>query len=141
MSSGSELMVMPSLNIPAYDVDVLKIKNNCYAIVVRKRINPAGIPFEGNIIVSDEKIHNFCEEVAKALDLESLHDIDLMTDSNGDPVVLEVNPRPSGSVIASMIAGYPFIDWAISSLMGKKVIYNRPEYNINIDKKLNVNIG
>ena len=138
MSSGSELMVMPPLNIPAYDVDILKIKKSDYAIVIRKRINPAGIPFEGNIIVSDEKILNYCKEVAKALDLESLHDIDLMTDGNGDPVVLEVNPRPSGSIVASMIAGYPFIDWAISNKLNLEVKYCYPKYDLYVDKYLNI---
>ena len=138
MNASSQLMVMPPLNTPAYDADVLKINKSDYVVIVRKRINPSGIPFKGNVIVADEKIISYCKEVAKALRLVSLHDIDLMTDVNGDPVVLEVNPRPSGSMVASMVAGYPLVDWVISNKLNLNVKYSSPEYDLYIDKNLNV---
>jgi len=33
-------------------------------------------------------------------------------------MLLEVNPRPSGSVAAALAAGYPFMDAAVAQLLG-----------------------
>ncbi len=44
-----------------------------------------------------------------------------MTDQNGEPCVLEVNPRPSGSIAATLVAGIPIIDISILLLCGKNV--------------------
>jgi carbamoyl-phosphate synthase large subunit len=124
-----ECLVMPMLTTPAYDVDVMAIKGDVEAIVVRKRINPSGIPFQGNKILCDKAIEKYCIEIAKILNLDGLHDIDLMTDNEGNACIIEVNPRPSGSMAASLIAGVPMIDIAILSLLKQKI----PSVNIKDD--------
>ena len=53
--------------------------------------------------------------------LDGLHDIDLMTNSDGEPCVIEVNPRYSGSIAASLTAGVPLIDIAIFSMLGEVI--------------------
>jgi carbamoyl-phosphate synthase large subunit len=122
-------LVMPALTAPAYDVDVMAIKGNVKAVVVRERLNPAGIPFQGNRVLNNKAIESYCVEVSKALKLDGLHDIDLMTNSDGEPCVIEVNPRYSGSIAASLTAGMPMIDIAILSLLGEKV----PKISIESD--------
>ena len=124
-----ECLVMPMLTTPAYDVDVMAIKGDVKAIVVRKRINPTGIPFQGNKIMHNKAIEKYCIEIAKILNLDGLHDIDLMTDDEGNACIIEVNPRPSGSMAASLIAGVPIIDIAILSLLKQKI----PSVNIKDD--------
>jgi carbamoyl-phosphate synthase large subunit len=121
-----ECLVMPMLTTPAYDVDVMAIKGDVEAIVVRKRINPSGIPFQGNIILCNKAIEKYCIGIAKILNLDGLHDIDLMTDDEGNACIIEVNPRPSGSLAATLIAGVPMIDIAILSLLKQKI----PSVNI-----------
>lgn len=117
----SECLVMPMLKSPAYDVDVMAIKGDANTIVIRERINPSGIPFQGNKILHNKKIEKYCRAIARVLNLDGLHDIDLMTDGNGNASIIEVNPRPSGSMAASLIAGFPILDIAILSLLKKKV--------------------
>ena len=111
------LMVMPVLTDPAYDVDVLAVRGEARQLVVRQRRNPAGIPFTGNTIVPDECISDFCEKATKAIGLDGLHDIDLMTDVSGNPALLEINPRPSGSVVAAHAAGFPIVSAAIAAAL------------------------
>ena len=48
-----------------------------------------------------------------------------MTDQKGSPVLLEVNPRPSGSLVASLMAGIPIIDLAISSKLKMHINYKQ----------------
>jgi carbamoyl-phosphate synthase large subunit len=124
-----ECLVMPMLTSPAYDVDVIAIKGDVKTIVVRERINPSGIPFQGNKILQNKNIEKYCTDIAKILKLDGLHDVDLMTDDVGNACIIEVNPRPSGSMAASLIAGIPIIDIVILSLLKQKI----PNCNIKDD--------
>ena len=116
-----DCLVMPALTTPSYDADVVVAAGDVKLTVVRERVNPAGIPFQGNKIHSDILITQYCQDIATALDLDSIHDIDLMTDQNGEPCIIEVNPRPSGSMAATLTAGIPVVDIAILTLRGMTV--------------------
>lgn len=126
------LMVMPLLHAPVHDVDVFAIRGKARAALVRLRFNPAGIPFTGNRIVSDPKIMKYCLEIAEALGLDALHDIDLMTDDQGRPCLLEVNPRPSGSVVAAHVAGFPVMAAAIAETLGQPYPLSAPTRDIDV---------
>ena len=114
---GKELLVMPCLGEPAFDADVIVFGKDP-TVLVRRRHNPTGIPFLGNTLLSDPNLVDYCHQIAKVLELEALHDIDLMTGLDGQPVILEVNPRPSGSLVAGMTAGFPILDWAVERALG-----------------------
>ena len=112
--AGQQLIVMPMLKPPAYDVDVLGRSNAGPVAVLRRRGNPTGIPYRGYQIISNPDVRQYCVDAASVLNLSSLHDMDFMTDEDGQMVLLEVNPRPSGSVLFSEVAGYPLIEAAIA---------------------------
>ena len=122
-------LVMSCLSTPAYDADVFIGSNNCHRAIVRERINPAGIPFAGNKIVLNKELTNYCTSVAKALELSGIHDIDIMTDDSGRPTLLEVNPRPSGSLAVSLFANLPIIDYVVSTELGLPV----PQLNLQTE--------
>jgi biotin carboxylase len=126
------LMVMPALRDPAYDVDLVAVKGKAEAIIIRRRHNPVGIPFTGNTLEVNERIYDYCKKIASALNLDGLHDIDLMTDIEGYPVLLEVNPRMSGSVSAAHIAGYPVVALAIANMLGIAYPFKLPTENKEI---------
>jgi carbamoylphosphate synthase large subunit len=100
-------LITERLYEPAYDIDVLARNGKVIHAVPRERINPAGVPYHGNIMRNSLKLKQLAEKVSDALKLTWLYDIDVMTRKDGTPVVLEVNPRPSGSSIASMECGVP----------------------------------
>ena len=127
-----ETMVMPALGTPAYDVDVLARAGRPRAAVVRRRTNPTGIPFEGNRIVADPAAQRYCLDIAAALGLDSLHDIDLMTDPEGRLRLLEVNPRPSGSLAASLAAGAPLLDAAFAQALGRELPVPVPAADVTV---------
>ena len=67
----------------AYDVDVLAKSGQIIHAIPRERINPAGVPFKGNIIRQDNRLINLAISVAKELNLSYLYDLDIMTRKNG----------------------------------------------------------
>lgn len=131
VAEGSQ-MLMPALRDPAYDVDVFSVQGKAQAIIIRRRYNPVGIPFTGNTIQVNEKIFDYCSAISNALKLDGLHDIDLMSDKEGNPALLEVNPRMSGSVAAAHSAGYPIVSFAIASSLNIPYPFENPVKDIEI---------
>ena len=107
------VVVMERLYEPSYDFDLLAWKGKLLKIVVRKRIGSQGI--NGNIIEVPKKIFlEYAKKITKGFNLSWLYDCDIMFNKNSKPVLLELNPRISGSVYASLEAGIPLIDDLIS---------------------------
>ncbi len=101
------LLITERLYKPAYDVDILAKNGKVIHAIPRERINPAGVPYKGNIIRNNSKLIELAEKVSHTLNISWLYDLDVMTKYNGEPAVLEINPRPSGSSVASMELGVP----------------------------------
>ncbi len=118
-----DLLMMDLLKPPAYDVDCCRIKNKTH-VVIRKRINPSGIPYKGNIVIKNTVIENYCKNIMKKLKINSLIDIDLLTDSKKRPILLEINPRPSGSLVTSYMAGIPILSLEIANILNLNYKYN-----------------
>jgi biotin carboxylase len=112
------LIVMERLFPPAYDIDVLANGGELVLAVARKRINPLGVPFRGNVIVPDDPLLETGRRLAKAFAVSWLCDFDLMTDRSGTAYVIEANSRPSGSIAAAILAGASFYDDLISLALG-----------------------
>jgi hypothetical protein len=113
------VLVCERLEEPCYDIDVLSWQGKVLRTVPRRRLNPEGMPFLGNVIEPDPKLHALAGRLAEALGLSWLYDFDVMTRADGTPVVIEVNPRPSGSMAASVMAGLPLLDDLISVAKGE----------------------
>ena len=60
----------------------------------------------------------------KKLKINSLIDIDLLTDSKKRPILLEINPRPSGSLVTSYMAGIPILSLEIANILNLNYKYN-----------------
>jgi len=124
--------VMPCLKAPVFDADVWSVKGRAEVVVVRERHNPTGIPFEGNTLVRNKAVEDYCRKAAEVLELDALHDMDLMTSEDGTPVLLEVNPRASGSLAATLAAGVPILDAALASAVGKAFSVPLPKGDVEI---------
>ncbi len=103
------VIVMEKLIEPIYDVDLLSWNGVLKRSVVRRRINP-NVPNDGHIIENIISLHNLAENISRIFNLSWLYDCDIMMNSQGLPLILEINPRPSGSVAVTIAAGINFID-------------------------------
>ncbi len=112
-------IVMERLFPPAFDIDVLAKDGIMLRAMPRRRLNPAGIPFTGGVLVPQPDLLALAERITAALGLSWLYDYDLMSTRAGMPVPIELNPRPSGSIAAAILAGVPFYDDLISVAKGE----------------------
>ena len=125
-------LVMPCLNAPVYDVDIFRFPGSETKCFVRERGNPTGIPFTGNSLRKDPEIEEYAHHIADVLNLQSLHDIDMMTDANLGPVLLEINPRPSGSLAGLSAAGFALLDYALAGVVGIQLDIKSVEKDVEI---------
>lgn len=125
-------MVMPCLGEPVYDADILAKDGKLLSVVIRRRQNPTGIPWTGNTICRNPAFENYARAAAEALGLSGAHDMDLMSMPDGGPALLEVNPRMSGSLPATLAAGIPFLDAAIGSVIGIDLDIPLPEKDVDV---------
>lgn len=115
------LIVMERLVEPVLDLDLLAWKGKAKRVVPRRRVNSA-VPNDGHILVEDEILMNLGEKLIELLRLSWLYDCDVMFDSKGNPCVLELNPRQSGSLAVSIAAGIPMLDDLISLAKGESIL-------------------
>lgn len=102
------LLIMQALNGPVCDADVLLWHNEIIRIITRQRIDPY-FPNQGHVFFSDESISNEVKKALSGLNLNGLYDIDIMFRQDEQPVIIEINPRPSGSFAVSLAAGVPLL--------------------------------
>ena len=130
---------MERLYEPSYDVDLLSWKGKIIKYVSRRRIGSQGI--NGNIIQKNNKVFfNYTKKIAKIFNLSWLYDCDIMLDRFSKPVLIELNPRISGSLYASLAANINLIDDLISICNNNFKFINKSRINKKViikQKKLN----
>jgi carbamoylphosphate synthase large subunit len=111
-------MVMERLKDPVYDVDMLAWKGEAHRVVARRRVDSA-LPNAGHTFVENAELVDLGETLIEKLELSWLYDCDVMYDHKGRPGILEINPRPSGSVATTIVAGVPLLDDMVSLAKGE----------------------
>jgi len=122
------IIVMERLYDPIYDIDMLTYKGKLLKSVVRRRINSKN-PNDGHIIENKTALIALAEQLSNIFKLNWLYDCDIMMNNNKEPVVLEVNPRPSGSIAISVAAGINFIEAMISIVKNEQISLKNVEDN------------
>ncbi len=103
------LIMMERLKPPVYDLDLLSKNGKLITFACRKRIHSA-LPNKGHIIIKKKKLVELSKRLCKIFNLNYLHDCDLMQNEKNEFMILEINPRPSGSFVVAEVAGYPIIE-------------------------------
>ena len=114
---------MQELYYPVVDIDLFAWKGKPLSIVPRKRNHPL-LPNMGHKILNDKALINLGKN-SKEFNLSWLYDCDVMFDRNKRPIVIEINPRQSGSVAVSLAAGYKIYENLIRIFLGKNTTRNQ----------------
>ena len=93
------------------------------AIIPRKRIHPLN-PNMGHKTINNKKLIKLGQDIIKNFKLSWLYDCDVMFD-NKNPIVIEINPRQSGSIAISQEAGFKIFEKLIKLYLKKKINYEK----------------
>jgi carbamoyl-phosphate synthase large subunit len=113
-----ELLISEWLPGDEYSVDCLADHGNAMIVVPRlrkKMIN--GISVEGEFI-KNEKIISYCSKIIGELDLHGNIGIQVKASAPGEFLILEINPRVQGTIIADLGAGVNLPVLAIKQELG-----------------------
>jgi biotin carboxylase len=83
-----------------YDIDVLQYANGDMFFGARGRFQNVTKHFSGNVFTTNEAILNLARRCYEALPTTFLIDYDIIVTEEGECILLEVNPRPSGSTVS-----------------------------------------
>ncbi|MFN2439298.1 MAG: ATP-grasp domain-containing protein, partial [Chitinophagaceae bacterium] len=100
-----QLLVTEYLRGDEYSVDCLTQHGEAKLIVPRlrkKMIN--GISVQGEF-VKDENIIDYCKKIIEAIGLHGNIGIQVKKRNSGEPMLLEINPRVQGTIVAGLGAG------------------------------------
>jgi carbamoyl-phosphate synthase large subunit len=120
LSSGKfpELLVSECLPGEEYSVDCLADNGSAILVVPRlrtKMIN--GISVAGEF-VKDEAIIKYCSEIIKVLNLHGNIGIQVKRNAEGEALLLEINPRVQGTIVAGLGAGINLPVLAVKQQIG-----------------------
>ena len=113
-----ELLVTEYLPGEEYSVDCLVNQGEPVLIVprVRTKMN-LGISVEG-MFVRDEDILSYCAEIIKALQLHGNIGIQVKKSAQGKYLIVEINPRVQGTIVAGLGAGVNLPVLAVKQELG-----------------------
>ena len=125
-----EYIVMERLIEPVCDLDILAWNGQIIHALSRRRLESAN-PNNGHLIERHDLISNVAEKIVKNMKLSWIFDIDYMFATDGSPIILEVNPRASGSLAVAIASGVNLFDDMFTLLDGKNVVSKKyPENTV-----------
>ncbi len=113
-------IVMERLLEPVCDLDVLAWHGEVVHSVSRRRLDSAS-PNNGHVVEQNVEVMKLAKNIVQKMDLSWIFDVDYMFASDGSPVILEINPRASGSVAVPIAAGVPLFDDMLSLVFGENI--------------------
>jgi carbamoyl-phosphate synthase large subunit len=120
MDSLPGLIVQEFLPGEEYSIDVLATRNGIPIAAVprlRARVD-SGIAVAGYSIC-DEVLESFAKKVVTTLKIPYISNVQVRRATNGEPALMEVNPRVPGSLALTRAAGVDMVRLAVDELRGK----------------------
>ncbi|RCK33581.1 hypothetical protein TH24_21270 [Thalassospira xiamenensis] len=115
-------MVMPFVSGQNITMDVLADHGEVAQLVVRRWLENWRFPFPGQEIISFPQIESLGTKIVNQFKLHGLLDMDFIVSEDGEPTLLEVNPRPSGSVVVALAGGVPLLKQYVNLALGQKSV-------------------
>lgn len=116
------LLAQEHLPGPEFSLDVLaRADGHVAGVVPRERLKvDSGIAVTGRTL-HDDKLETFAREVAQAIGLTTVANVQVKQDTAGEPALLEVNPRFPGTMPLTIASGIDMPKLAIGEALGTPI--------------------
>lgn len=114
-----EMMVMEALEGEEFSVDLLADHGKVLYMAAREsNVITASIPLEATLF-HDEKAYDICRKMIHELAFDGNADFDFRYDRNGNPVLMEINPRVAATMAIFKAGGMNLPYLRIKQLLGE----------------------
>ena len=122
LERDGSLLVQEHLPGPEYSLDVIaRADGHVAGVVPRERLKvDSGIAVTGRTL-HDDRLEGFARAVAEAIGLTTVANVQVKIDVEGEPALLEVNPRFPGTMPLTVAAGIDMPRLAIGEALGTPV--------------------
>jgi len=121
------MLVMPYLPGQEWDVDILAEKGRILSCTIRKNLGMIGGLSACTETSDNHVIFDICEKILRALPLSDIFCMSFKEDANGQPQLLEINPRAMGSIYVSTLAGNSLMSAFFRHLENPDTFIGAPE--------------
>lgn len=134
-SSIKEMMVMEYLPGAECSVDILADNGEIVYMVGRESNNVlASIPQDCELKVIPAA-YDICTKITKLLKLDGNADFDFKYNSNGEPVLMEINPRLAATLSVIAVGGINLPYLRVKQLLGEELPDIKPQYGIRLKRR------
>lgn len=125
-------LVMEYVPGAEYSTDVLADRGRVVSVLPRLRVQvEMGFSISGRI-VDQPSVAAACEEAARRLSLSYANNVQLRLDPAGELVLMEVNPRLSGTVASSQASGVNLPYLAVKMALRESLIVPKPMFGVTM---------
>lgn len=130
-----EMMAMEYLPGAEGSIDLIADHGKILYMAYREsNINLASIPQEATLSYN-EKAYRIAEEVIKALSLDGNADLDFKNDADGNPVLMEINPRIAATMQIFKVGGLNLPYLRVKQLLGEPLPQIDIKYGIKMKRR------
>ncbi|MBO4494359.1 MAG: ATP-grasp domain-containing protein [Clostridiales bacterium] len=124
------MLVMPYLPGQEWDVDILAENGRILSCTIRKNLGMIGGLSACTETSDSPVIYDICEKILHALPLSNIFCLSLKEDAQGQPQILEINPRAMGSIYVSTLAGNSLVSAFFRYLENQASFSEKPEITL-----------
>lgn len=130
-----DMMAMEYLPGEEFSVDVLAIDGHIVYMCARlSKTIVASIPME-SMLFNEPKAYEICEKVISMLDYDGNADFDFRYNEEGEPVLMEVNPRIAATMAIFHEGGVNLPYMRIKELIGETLPILSPTYGLTMKRR------
>lgn len=118
--NNNDFIIMKFIEGEALTIDVLAKSGELKLYVVRKWLKNWRFPFPGQELLKEKNIEKLILKLFTIYKFHGLFDIDLIKNNDEKIYLLEINPRPSGSILVTEKLGINIFSFLQLVLLNKK---------------------
>lgn len=130
-----DMFAMKALPGCEYTVDLLADKGNVICMVGRRNTTSSMSIAQTSVIERKQEAYDLCESIVKLLQLDGNIGFDFMLDERDCPVLTDLNPRVTATIILYMASGINFPYMRIKQLLGEKIKIDEVRYGKRLVRK------
>ncbi|WP_288174360.1 ATP-grasp domain-containing protein [Sporofaciens musculi] len=130
-----EMMLVEYMSGNEYTVDLLADHGNILYMAGRENVVSMMSIAQESVVSKIDSAYEMCRKIVKALELDGNIGFDFMKDANGNPVLMDINPRITATVSVIAAAGVNLPYLRVKQLLGETLTECQIDYGTRLKRR------